>query len=420
MSTLENAAPRPESVEEKVLWHCIVWTYAYYVLGALYILAPVAGWLLLVRMARSRGLSEVPAVVWGWVAGMLMMLVALVAAHADFDLGLDSLVKSSIGWAKGWGLIAVFMIIGCGRIRLEVLARAACILGIQTLCLLPLVIVAWAGGLPQHLYVSPVSIVGGPGPEYFSVELYGISPDSGMPRWCLFAPWAPAIGMVMCAYFFLAMNEKNAFLRRAATAGMVLSILLSSSRLGILALPMVGGVAWVLRNGTRPALFLAASPVVLLAGVIADPLLDLYEHAVQGFRGAREDSSRVRATLGRIALERWQNEAVMWGHGTVERGPHLVEFMPIGSHHTWFGLLFVKGLAGAVSLAVPMLWSLVVLVRSASLSAVTRTALQMLLLLFLYTFAENLEILAYLYWPALIVMGMAFREAAQARRVQAA
>ena len=35
---------RPESPEEQVLWHCIVWTYAYYLLGALYVLAPVVGW----------------------------------------------------------------------------------------------------------------------------------------------------------------------------------------------------------------------------------------------------------------------------------------------------------------------------------------------------------------------------------------
>ena len=30
-----------------------------------------------------------------------------------------------------------------------------------------------------------------------------------------------------------------------------------------------------------------------------------------------------------------------------------------------------------------------------------------MLILFLYTFGENLEILAYLFWPALIVMGSA-------------
>lgn len=33
----------------------------------------------------------------------------------------------------------------------------------------------------------------------------------------------------------------------------------------------------------------------------------------------------------------------------------------------------------------------------------------MILILFLYTFGENLEILSYLYWPGLVIMGMAFK-----------
>ena len=36
------------------------------------------------------------------------------------------------------------------------------------------------------------------------------------------------------------------------------------------------------------------------------------------------------------------------------------------------------------------------------------TGLAILFILFLYTFGENLEILAYLYWPGLILMGIGF------------
>jgi hypothetical protein len=413
MTTVPPDSISPQGLAERVLWHSIVWTYGYYVLGALYVLAPVIGWTLLVRLAKQRGLAEVPAVVWAWAVGMLVMLLALIVAHADFDLGLGLMIKSSIGWAKGWALIVVFMIIGCGQVRLALLARAAALLGIQTLCVLPVVILAWAAGLPQQLYISPVSLVGGPGPEYFAVELYGISPDNGAPRWRLFAPWAPAIGMVMAVYFFLVLNERNARLRRWGLAGIVLSIVLSGSRLGLLALPITWGLTWLFSNRSKPSLYFTAAPLALLAGLSAQTLSDLYEQAVSGFHGARADSSRVRATLGRIALERWRNEAVLWGHGAVERGPHLVEYMPIGSHHTWFGLLFVKGLVGALALAIPMLWSAAVLIRHAGRSELQRTALSMLILIMLYTFAENLEILAYLYWPALVVLGLAFREAAR-------
>jgi hypothetical protein len=47
--------------------------------------------------------------------------------------------------------------------------------------------------------------------------------------------------------------------------------------------------------------------------------------------------------LGEIAQQRWRHEAFWFGHGMVERGPHLVEYMPIGSHHSWYGLLLSKG-----------------------------------------------------------------------------
>jgi O-antigen ligase len=62
--------------------------------------------------------------------------------------------------------------------------------------------------------------------------------------------------------------------------------------------------------------------------------------------------------LGRLALERW-SEAPLWGHGIVDpRGPAFTKFMPIGTHHTWFGILFEKGLVGLIALAIPLLWSL--------------------------------------------------------------
>ena len=112
--------------------------------------------------------------------------------------------------------MAVFVLIGCGRVRLAVLARAVNLLGLQTLAILPLLALAWAAGLPGQLYVSPVSVVGGPGPEFFEVLLYGISPDSGAPRWWLFAPWAPAIGLVMSVYALIGWNERR---RPAARAG---------------------------------------------------------------------------------------------------------------------------------------------------------------------------------------------------------
>ena len=122
----------------------------------------------------------------------------------------------------------------------------------------------------------------------------------------------------------------------------------------------------------------------------------------------RADSSRVRAALKEIAFYRAEQEAPIWGHGVLQMGPHVVEFMPIGSHHTWAGLAFVKGVVGFYSLAIPMILSFLFLLAKAQFDPNARTGLAILFILFLYTFGENLEILAYLYWPGLVLMGIGF------------
>jgi hypothetical protein len=116
--------------------------------------------------------------------------------------------------------------------------------------------------------------------------------------------------------------------------------------------------------------------------------------------------------LKRIAVDRWRREAPIWGHGIVKPGPHLVEAMPIGSHHTWAGLLYVKGIVGFLALAIPMGASAVELLRRAVSSryVLGSAGLGVLAILFLYTFGENLEILVYLYWPGMILMGKALQE----------
>jgi hypothetical protein len=406
---------RPQSPEEKVVVHCITWTFAYYLVGGLYVLGPVLGWLLLMMLARRDGLRQVPGVMWAWVVGRLVMLVAVGVAHADYGLGLAPTIKSSIGWAKGWALMAVFILIGSGNIRIEVVSRAMCILGVQILCLLPVLGLAWAVGLPGHLYVSPLSIVGGPGPEYFAVELYGLNAGTGLPRWRLFAPWAPAMGLIMSCFVLIAMHERHKLLRAAGILGMLMAIYGSGSRLGLIALPVVAVVLMVWRHMDRPILYLAMSPVVLLGGFLATSIQTLMEDFIHRFHGARADSSRVRAALGRIALQRWETEAYWWGHGNVERGPHLVEYMPIGSHHTWYGLLFVKGMVGALALAVPMAWTAWMLLTGGRASKAGVSAFGILMILGLYSLSENLEMLAYLYWPALMVLGMGLRDVARHR-----
>ncbi len=408
----------PESPEERLIWWAITAIYPLYFAGALYIVGPVVGWVLLfmvlARKARQwQGLQPRTRIPWAirlWILGMLVMLLSLVMGHLDYRLGSAQLIKSSIGWAKGWALLAIFPLAGTLRIRPALLYRACMVVCRHTLWMAPLFMAAWLLRLPETPYVSPLKIVGGPGPEFFALSLYEIDPQSGMPRWRLFTPWAPALGFMATIFFVFALAEKESYWRRIGIAASILMVLMSQSRLGAVSLLAVAG-AWLLisRFSVPLCAFFVALGAYLFA-FIGPVLVDGVMQFTAALKAARADSTRVRETLARIALERWQNEAPLWGHATVERGPHLVEYMPIGSHHTWYGLLFVKGAVGAVALALPMVFSALVLLSHLRPTGASRPALCCLGLLALYTLGENLEILAYLIWPALLCLGMAHNE----------
>jgi len=417
---LTKSTLRPENFAEQVVWWGIVGTYGFFIIGGVYVAGSLLGWLLFANLVHRLLLQteqtppkdriQIPWTTWVWVTGMIMMEVALVVGHLDFGLGMGLILKSTIGWAKGWALLAVFPLAGCLKIRPQLLYRAACVLCLQTVLLFPLFLLAYLLHLPDVLYVSPLKAVGGPGPYFFDVPLYEIDPTTGGVRWRLFTPWAPALGFVGNIYFVLSVNERDWRWRWAGIVGSILMCLVPASRLALISLVAAYGIAWLLTNFARPALLLAIGVVSVMGGIFSPILLIAAEGFWDLFKGARAESTRVRKTLGEIALERWWTEAQIWGHGVVEEGPHLVEYMPIGSHHTWFGLLFVKGVVGFAALLLPMLFSFLDLVIKAPDSKQTQAGLAILIILFLYTFGENLEILVYLFWPGLLVMGLAFAE----------
>ena len=362
--------------------------------------------------APQRRPRPIPPGVWVWIFGMLGMLLALWVAHAVEHLGTAQTLKSSIGWVKGWALLAAFPLAGaCLHIRPALVVRAMGWFALQTLVLIPVLVAAALARLPSKLFVSPLQVIGGPGPEFFSVYLYIVDPSNGALRWQFIAPWAPAAGMIGCMMFMFAFFERDRFFRWVGFITAVLICLMTKSRMALLFVLLFPPALWVLSRLARGWMLLGFSVASAAFGLLANTIVVAVQDAVAAFKGARADSTRVREALGRIAVERWWEEAPMWGHGIVERGPHHVEFMPIGSHHTWIGLLYVKGLVGFLSLAVPLFWSFLAMVLLAQIAAVGRLGLGVVFMLFFFSMGENLEILAYLFWPGLLVLGAAFAEA---------
>jgi len=413
---------QPQNVPERLVWWSIILTYPIWIIGGLYVVGSVLCWLLLVcllikilaRMDHPEENEEISIspVIWLWIIGMIIMQVALIAGHVNFNLGTGIIIKSSIGWAKGWAALALYPLAGALPIRSSIPTRAICIVGFHTLLIMPLLLLTPNLGLPEVLYVSPLRAIGGPGNEFFDVPLYEIDGSTGDLRWRLFAPWGPALGFVGNINFMICLQEKNRKWKILGIIGSILMCFVCKSRLAQLSIILIPLTTAIIARLRQPLMLITLGVVSYIGGIFATSILTAVSDYWEGFKGARAGSTRVRFALKRIAFHRWETEAPIWGHGVVEGGPHLVEYMAIGSHHTWAGVLFVKGLVGFVALAVPMLVTLLDMLRRAASSSyrLGSTGLGVIIILFMYTFGENLEILVYLYWPGMLVMGMALQE----------
>ncbi len=415
---------RPENPAEAFVYRSAAWTWPFYFVGALYIVGPVMAWLLggLATLVLYfgpavredlRATGGIPLIVWAWIAGVLVLLITLWVGHLNWGLGAKQTIKSTIGWAKGWALLALFPLAGAVLpIRRAILVRGQCIVGAWTLALAPVLLVAPYIGLPERIFTSPLRVVGGPGPEYFTFFLYTLDPGSWTPRWQFYAPWSPFAALLGVIMVLFALEDESPKWRAAGVAAGMLMIFASKSRMGLVGLVactigprMMGlllkGWAWHVVAGLTASL--AVLGTALLRGI---------ENAISSFKGARADSTRVRETLQRIAHERWREEAVWFGHGTIQPGPHLVEYMPIGSHHTWYGLLFIKGLIGFMALLVPLAWQVLITMVDAARGPRGRLPMGIMMTIVLLSFGENLEIEAYMLWPGLIMLGVHAREMA--------
>lgn len=407
---------------ERLVYKTLTRTWIFYAFGALYVVGPVIAWILgglaalvlfLGPAVREdmRATGSIPPIVWGWIIGMIVMLFALWVGHLDWGLGLKKTIKSSIGWAKGWALLALFPFAGAVLpIRREVLIRAQCIVGLWTLILAPILLIAPMIGLPEKIFTSPLKAIGGPGPEYFSVYLFTFDPASWTPRWQFYAPWSPFAALLGVVMVLFAMEEDNKRLKAIGIAAGTLMILASKSRMGLVGLVACTAGPWMMPLILRGWAWRMVAGVTASLAIVGPTLVDKANAAVSAFKGARADSTRVRETLQRIASERWQNEAVWFGHGTVQPGSHAVEYMPIGSHHTWYGLLFVKGLVGFIGLLFPFIWQTALTMKDAAQSRRGRLPMGIMMTLTLLSFGENIEIEAYLLWPGLMLLGIHARE----------
>lgn len=413
--SLENRRLKPCNFEERVVWYGIIGIYAMYFTGTLVIGVPVMAWILFAHTLKKIFLDEktgdpdntitVPLGVWVWIICTLVIGVALVVGHYELGLGLRDIIKAVVNsFARKWIFFIIFPLAGCLNIRPKIIYRAVCLLACQSLILLPVILLLQQAGVEAPLYVNTIVAKIGGDVRYFSVSLY-----TGQ-RLLMFAPWAPALAMIANIHLWIAYSESNKFLKWTTIVTCVILTQMSESRLGTLLLISLPFVRYFATNMLKARTQIALAGLSLTVGLFSFQVQNLISDFRTNFRGQRADSSRVRDLLESMTSAKIPDRPI-WGHAFLQpKGPQIVAEMQIGSHHTWYGILYMHGIVGFVGLFIAMAYTTIELFIRSQHCQIAQTAFMVMLVLIAFTFGENIEGLAYLYWPGLILFGIALKQ----------
>ncbi|WP_404787658.1 O-antigen ligase family protein [Altericista sp. CCNU0014] len=412
---------KPRNLPEKLIWYYILSTYAIYYIGGLYLFAPLLALFLSLYLLRKWWLQtpytpeedriclSLPA--WVWLGCMVIVAIAAVVGGIGADLPYSKIAFTLVNrWFKTFALLALFPAIGHLDIRPQLIYRAICIFCIQSLILVAIfTLLSYVFDSYNYSYISPLAKFGG-GTLYYNVKIFGAVIDVSEKRLQMIAPWPPALGLVGDIFFCLCMQEKDKKFKILGMAGAASLAISSVSRAAIVCLPLIPLLSWILSGLTNPwAMFIFSGS--LFSGSIffteIKNAIDDFASKVKDYRGG---STKARDMLKQLALDGWK-ESPIWGHGTMsENGPASVGFRGIGSHQTWYGVLYAYGLVAAIPLAIAFLWSFFDLITKVGTHKHAVVGICILCVLLVFSTVDNIDTLAYLYWPGLIILGIAFKE----------
>lgn len=421
---------KPQNLPEVIVWYYIISSYPIYFLGAQSVLTPILGITLVAYLLikwwnqdpTSNNKIHISLTCWVWIISLLVIALTTIVGGIDFQYGITRIAKSLLnqGWLRTWGVIGLFIVAGNLKIRTQLVSRALSIFCVQSLVIIPIIYcVIQFIDIPNPLYTSPFQIFQG-SPDSYAVRLsYGA--DSFLPgfkRLVLLAPWPTPFGLVANIYFFIIKQESNQKLRFCGMIATVMMIVLSGSRLALLCLIFTLFLVWFLTNFARPWLHVGIGISCYLVGIWPNVLLSFFGSFKSWFdelRAGAGDSTNARSIMVRVGIERWQNEAFFWGHTPMAQDniPKPLVPTPIGSHHTWVGLLFDHGLIGCLAFAIAMGWSFIDLLIKAQTSESAKMGLGILIILTIFTFGEPIPTYSYLLWPGFLFLGILFKETKQ-------
>ena len=416
---------KPQNLPENLIWYYLVGTYAAYYLGLQLLLTQLLGWFLAFYLIKKwwdqtdkTPESErivISSSAWIWIVAMITIEVTIIISHINFDLGLAQIVRTSIGWSRQWALIALFPLAGHLNIRPQIIYRAVCILAAQSLVVVVIDNLAGLIHLPVLSFVSPLKFLGG-GSALWTATFFS-NYLTQREDFKLFAGWPTILGMTSVIYFYFACLESDPKWRRIGIWTYIFLILASQTRTAIVALLFNFIFLRLFKSWFRARVLFMAGFTTSMVGIFLPKIIDILQQIKDFFNKIRgkdsDESGKLRAYINRMTLARWQSESPVWGHGVIEefgQGPRITYGVPLGTHSTWFAILYLHGIVGFLALAIACLWSFFNLLIKSQSSDLAEIGLRILIILIIFGFAEPLNIWPYVYWPALLVLGVALKQ----------
>lgn len=418
----QNQQIQPQNIPEQIVWYLAIAILPLYLIGSLYIVVPLSGtllaiyalWQYRVQTGETPLLDRVyiSPTAWVWLLAGLIIELALVVAHFNFDLGFQQILFSTVNnWYRRWAIIPMFILGGHFVIRPRLMYRSACIIALEAAALVVVGTILTNLGVPKLVYNSPLTVFGG-GADHYQVHLLQNALED---RIYAFTPWYTATGTLGNFCFFLAWEEKAAKWRIVGLVSALILIVVSQSRAAILCIPFVLVFVWIVRNIFHPQMQFLSAAACFIFGIFAFQIgkaIDFAQEQFTNFRGRDSVySSRIRSILYRATIEEWWNEAPIWGHGRVEEtGPRFLSKMPLGTHNTWLGTLYTFGLVGFTALAIACSLTFFNLIIRVRRSSTNRVGLCLFISLFISSFTDSVEYVNYAYWFALVFIGISLRQ----------
>ena len=416
---------KPQNLPERLIWYYLIGMYAAYYLGLQFLITPLLGWFLAFYLIKKwwNQTDETPeserivisSSAWIWIVAMMTIEVTIIINHINFDLELAQIIRTSIGWSRQWALLALFPLAGHLNIRPKIIYRAVCILAAQSLVVVVIDNLAAIIHLPILSFVSPLKVLGGGNALWTVIFFNNVITQRN--DFKLFAGWPTILGMISVIYFYFACQETDPKWRKIGMYTYVLLIFLSQTRTAIISLLFIFIFLRLLKNWVRAQVLFMGGVATSLLGIFLPTIIDILKPVKDYFNKYRgkdsADSGKLRGYINRMTIARWQSESPIWGHGVIEefgQGPRITYGIPLGTHSTWFAILYLHGIVGFLALAIASIWGFFDLLIKSKSSNIAEVGLAILLVFIIFGFTEPLHVWAYIYWPAFLVLGISFKQ----------